>query len=128
TAEGVSLVTPLAGGEGTLPVVAYNVDRAFFDIFPRPLLAGRVPEEPTEVIIGPDMAELAFPGVAFADVIGQNLQLGSAGGFGVASSRGEAEVVGIYASQPVVSIGDLYDSVIVRLRDQETPIGGSLVT
>ena len=128
TAEGVSLVTPLAGGEGTSPVVAYSVDRAFFDIFPRPLLAGRVPEEPTEVIIGPDIAELAFPGVAIADVIGQNLQLGGAGGFGVASSLGEAEVVGIYASQPVVSIGDLYDSVIVRLRDQETPIGGSLVT
>ncbi len=128
TAENTSLVMGDDNAENTVPVAGYRVDPDFFEIFPRPLLAGRVPEDDSETVIGPAIAELAFPGIAPADVVGRSLRLGRVAGIGAAPNATEVKVVGVYASQPVVSIGDLYDSVIVRLRDPQAPIGSALVT
>ncbi len=128
TVENTSLVTGDDSAENTVPVAGYRVDPGFFEIFPRPLLAGRVPENGSETVIGPAIAELAFPGTPPADVVGRNLRLGAAATTGAPPNATEVRVVGVYASQPVVSIGDLYDSVIVRLRDPQAPIGSALVT
>ncbi|MFA5551291.1 MAG: ABC transporter permease [Trueperaceae bacterium] len=123
-AENTSLILE----EGATPVAGYRVDPEFFDIFPRPIMAGRAPVTATETIIGVRIAEMSFPGLSPEEVIGHTLQLGSAARFGAVDDASAVKVVGVYASQPVVSIGDLYDSVIVRLRDPGAPVGGAMVT
>lgn len=128
TAESTTLVLGSGDGVTTIPTPAYRVDPEFFSIFPRPLLAGRVPAGPNETIIGTYVAALAFPDVPAGEVVGRTLAIGRPAGFGAAEAVTELEVVGVYASQPVVSIGDLYDGVIVRLRDVGVPIGRALVT
>lgn len=125
--ENASLLLADDHGERSTPVSGYRVDAAFFDVFPRPLLAGRTPTSQNETVIGTGIAELAFPGLGAHEVVGRSLRLGRPANVGGVPDVTEVTVVGVYASQPVVSIGDLYDSVIVRLRDPGASLADAFV-
>lgn len=127
--ENTALVLDGPAGQVREPIAGARVDAGFFEVFPRPVLHGRVPASPSEVIIGPWIAERAFPGMPLEEVVGRTLRLGTSARLGAdADAIQEVDVVGVYASQPFVSMGDLTDSMIVRLMPTEpAPWAGALV-
>ncbi len=127
--ENTSLVLEGQDGQKAEPIAGARVDAEFFTSFPRPIAKGRPPVDQSETIIGPSIAELVFPGVALADVVGRTITLGRPVGIGqVDPNAQELTVVGVYASQPFTSMGDLTDRMIVRLRPADPPpMAGALV-
>ncbi|MBW7916097.1 MAG: ABC transporter permease [Trueperaceae bacterium] len=107
-----------------------RVTPELFDIFPRPIAVGRAPAAADEVLVGPDAAAKAFPGLSLEEVVGRSLRIGqqvlAAGGQGGVTQVEEFTVVGVAAPATWSSFGDLSDVVIVRLqRESDPPLAGS---
>ncbi|MFU8888956.1 MAG: ABC transporter permease [Trueperaceae bacterium] len=128
----VAAVHSSAGGRWSLPpddagqprpIALSLVDPEFFSAVPLPLVAGRTATSDTEVVLGIAAATESFPDLTPAEVIGHPLTLlEQLPPWETRTPATETlHVVGVYAPMTVMSLGDLYDYAIVRVRRPDDP-------
>lgn len=111
-------------GAGEKVVVA-RVSDSFFEINPKPIAHGRAPQNSGEVVLGPQAAEWAYPGLAPDQVIGRTVELGRESVDGLSGIK-TYTIAGVFRDGNWDSPGDLYDGIIVRLATAaDPPMGAS---
>ena len=99
-------------GAGEKVVVA-RVSDSFFEINPKPIAYGRAPQNAGEVVLGPQAAEWAYPGLPPDEVIGRTVDLGRESLDGLSGIK-TYTIAGVFRDGNWDSPGDLYDGIIVR--------------
>lgn len=128
THEGLAAVVRSGAGDEPdyYPASVARVTPELFDIFPRPIAVGRAPTAIDEVLVGPDAATKAFPGVSLEEGVGRSLRIGqqvlATAGQGGVNQVEAFTVVGVFAPADWNSFGDLSDAVIVRLQRESDPL------